>query len=90
MSGSLWILVSLVINYSKYKHYKPLTMQPTAGQQSKSLSHRPYGTWKILKKVHLGDLYPHKVDILWRSEQLKTKDLAGPFLRNCILKFFTM
>ena len=45
---------------------------------------------KMEKKVQLGDLYPHKIDILWRSEQLKSKDLAGPFLRNCIFKFFTM
>ena len=45
---------------------------------------------KMEKNGQLGDSYPHKVDILWRSEPLKSKDLAGPFLRNCILKFFTM
>ena len=43
---------------------------------------------KMEKMVQLSDLYPSKIDILWRSEQLKSKDLAGPFLRNCILKFF--
>ena len=43
---------------------------------------------KMEKMVQLSDLYPPKIDILWRSEQLKSKYLAGPFLRNCILKFF--
>ena len=54
---------------------------------TKHLHHRPLTELTVLltlgkmeKMVQLSDLYPNKIDILWRSEQLKSKDLAGPFL----------
>ena len=38
------------------------------------LAHRPSDQVQILKNGQLSDLYPNKIDILWRSEQLKSKD----------------
>ena len=84
----LWPLHRLQEHLHRARHLRLL--ERGVGPGPRLLHFLLYDKFKIhtvltaLGKFEIWETYTpiHKVDILWRSEQLKTKDLAGPFLRN--------
>ena len=54
--------------------YEDIRLLKVVREVAKDPAHRPSEQVQILKNGQLSDLYPPKKDILWRSEQLKSKD----------------